>query len=86
MSSSIRKVLVGKKNYSSIVTMNELTVAWNCCNLVKLVLKGFQLKLKDKDAKEVRRLIDKIAIWAVVWGFGATVSTESLSKFEKVIG
>lgn len=39
------------------------------------------MNLKEKEGKEVKRLVDRIAIWAVVWGFGGNVEMEALGKF-----
>ena len=50
-----------------------------------MLFRQHSLKLVDKDIKDLRKIVDRMTIWAVSWGLGSFVTSETFGKFEAAL-
>jgi hypothetical protein len=85
LTSALKKILTPKRQYSCVVNISDLTVTTACCNNISQLFKQHDIILKEKESKDFKKIIDRLTIWAVVWGLGSFISQESSARFETIV-
>lgn len=85
---SFKKALaVIKKILKQPITTNEANLAIAVCRNIKLVLEldpGAK-KAMENTPEVLKKALEKLLLWAFAWGIGATLSRQTLDKFESAL-
>lgn len=85
---SFKKALaVIKKILKQPITTNEANLAIAVCRNIKLVLEldpGAK-KAMENPPEVLKKALEKLLLWAFAWGIGATLSRQTLDKFESAL-
>ncbi|KAL4466850.1 hypothetical protein ABPG74_010447 [Tetrahymena malaccensis] len=79
---SFKKILnhMKKKKISQTIPTVEANIAISVCRNIKLIL---ELDQRDNlENENSKKAIDKLLLWAIGWGIGATVSTLNIKEFQ----